>query len=83
MDIFRFIGQTLFGWRWVVLIDFDGERNLRRIKGQSGRSRVSRHVHLGDDCLLLDGGKIKGVCYVHGWEPYIPFATPIYPEFSE
>ena len=75
MDVFRYLGSSLFGFRWVALNDFDGEVNIRRVKWLNGRayaSRVGFKIH--DVGLLDDGGHLSDGRYVDNWEVYEPFA---------
>ena len=83
IDILRAIGSILFGLRWVVLVDHDGERSVRRIRFYGGKPAARRFPHLNEtDVWLEDGGSAEGVIYVHSWEPYDPFAPKRFPTYS-
>lgn len=70
-----------FGIRYVVLIDFDGERNIRRVVWRGGQACAWR-VGLGISMVqLLDGGRVRGVSYVSGWAPYDAAAPKTLPSF--
>lgn len=82
MDAFRFIGAALFGWRWVVLVDYQGTRHVRRIKFIAGRPYAAKYgYHIGDSALL-DNGQVSGPIYVKRWEPYPLFAERQWPIFA-
>lgn len=82
-DLLRYLASIIFGTTWVVLIDHDGSRHVRRIRWQGGVATAER---VGFDIRrvqLLDHGKIGNGAYVHAWEPYSPLAArrwPIPPE---
>lgn len=82
MDLFRYVA-SLFGARFVVLIDRDGERNIRRIKFCGGRPFAARFGFGIANVWLLDGGGVVGACYVVSWVPYYPFAPRQWPSHSE
>lgn len=78
-DLFRKLTTELFGWRWVMLIDHDGARRVRRVEFMGGRPFARRHPYDIANAMLLDGGAVAGVSYVTGWEPYEPGAEPVWP----
>ena len=72
LDFYRYLTSKLFGFRWVVLIDFDGKRHIRLAKIQdynwvANRLRLRR-------VTLLDNGEIRDHGgYVARWKPHVPF----------
>lgn len=74
IDLFRAFLSVAFGIRWVVLVDFDGERNVRRVRWQGGRACAARWSFATRDIYLADGGLAEGASYVVAWEIYDPFA---------
>ena len=81
MDIFRFVA-TLFGRRYVVLIDHDKDRHVRPIVFKGGQAYAHRFPFGVATVALLNGGKTEGVSYVYGWEPYTPLAPRRWPVFE-
>lgn len=79
IDLLRAIGSRLFGLRWVVLVDHDGERSVRHIRFSGGQPVARR---MSSDVWLKDDGSAEGVSYVHCWEPYDPSAPKRFPKHS-
>lgn len=77
----RAIGSIVFGFRWVVLIDFDGERTIRRVRFIGERPYANRMQYLSEPVGLLDGGAVEGCEWVSSWEPYRIFAAKRFPTY--
>ena len=83
-DLFRYLRSKLFGTKFVVLIDFDGEQNIRALKFMGGRFFVYRWSFLEGLTEIKDNGTIDGPSYVKSWKPYIPFKSKrIFPKGLE
>jgi hypothetical protein len=79
----RLLKNLIFGTRYVVLIDHDGERTVREIKFSGGKPYVTRHAYGIGGCILADDGKfVSKPCYVDAWEPYDLDAPKRYPTYS-
>ena len=66
--------MAFLGAIYVVLIDHDGERNIRRVKW-SGGVPVAERYGLGIRVVeLLDDGALRNGNYVTRWEPFDPLA---------
>ena len=80
-------------WRWaviqmggmyVVLIDQDGEHNVRRVYWEGGEPFAARWPWGIRTVKLLDGGALgPGSSYVEKWAPYTPFARRKIPKAGE
>ncbi len=78
-DILRH-ALTALGYRFVVLIYYNGRRAVRRIRFGGGRPYARVYAMLPEtDCWLNDGGSVDGPSYIDGWEPYEPFAARRWP----
>lgn len=67
----RILGQRLGLWKCVVLIDFDGEMNLRIARKIGKRMRAMRFGPFGIPTrwvYLEPDGTTKGASYVKNWE---------------
>lgn len=82
-DLFRYLASAIFGVRWVVLIDFDGLRNIRMIRWEGGLPIAYRLSFKLRRVGLLDNGRVRNGSYVHGWEPYAPLASKKWPKFDK
>lgn len=82
IDLLRAIGSRLFGLRWVVLVDFDGERTVRRVKFLNGKPYANRWRYMPAPVDLEDDGAAKGCAYVECWQPYTAFAPKRFPTYS-
>ncbi|TIS17858.1 MAG: hypothetical protein E5X10_01935 [Mesorhizobium sp.] len=82
-DLVRRLRSWLFGTRYVVLVDFDGERHVRQIRFVGGKPYANRFEYVGRQCWLEDNGALTGQpAYVDRWEPYIPGAPGRFPVYS-
>lgn len=77
-DMFRYI-TTLFGYRYVVLVDHDGGRTIRVVRFMNGKPYACRRSFGIRDVFLLDGGGLENGAYVKRWEPYEPCAAKQWP----
>lgn len=73
---------VFFGARYVTLIDHDGGRNVRRVEFRGGEPFARRFDFDIANVWLLGGGKVSGVIYVDGWEPYEPGAKRVLPTYQ-
>ena len=81
-DLMRSALSATLGWRWVVLVDYDGDRNIRRVKFRGGRPYASRLGFSIRDVWLLDNGKLDNGEWVEAWEPYDPGAEKLWPTYA-
>lgn len=63
---FRTIMHNLFGTKYVILTDLDGERNIRRAKKIGKKMFASRMFK--NDVILENDGKCYGTRYCTKWE---------------
>jgi hypothetical protein len=80
-DLLRRCVSSIFGTRWVILIDHDGDRFVRRMYFRGGQAMANRYSHR--PIRLLDNGAVRGVSYVHGWMPYYPAGPKKVPAFTK
>lgn len=67
----RWIMARVFGWQYVVLIDFQGKLYIRRVR-RVGDFRLARLYWIlpeTDMHLLPHGKKQYGPSYINGWAP--------------
>lgn len=69
------ITYHLFGTLWVVLIDFNGDANIRRVV-EIGTRWYAWRVGMGIRKVELGpNGEVINGAYVDSWEPYYPPAN--------
>lgn len=88
LDEMRWLLTRLLGWRFVVLIDRDGKRCVRKARLHLGQWVAERQGGLIGRGLrrvrLLDDGEIENGLYVFGWEPWdYPTSVQNFPAYTK
>lgn len=78
-ELARWIACRFFGATYVMLIDHDGEVNVRRVKFVGSKSYASRYPFKIRDIWLSDNGELRNGNYVQSWEPYLPMSSKQWP----
>jgi hypothetical protein len=78
-DFTKRIRTALFGTRWIVLIEDDGECSVKKVEFMNGRAMVNRYTHSCYPVLLLADGIATGGYRSLRWEPYDPSAPKRWP----
>lgn len=84
MDLLRIAASAVFGWKWVCLVDSDGEVVVRRVRWMGDApyaERIGFNIH---PVRLLDEGKVQKHYgeYVDAWRPYDPRQPKELPHWS-
>jgi hypothetical protein len=82
MDIFRWL-MTKIGMRYVILVDHDGARHVRRVIWRGGKPFAVRMGFGIRTVGLEDNGAVSNGCYVDRWEPYEPLAERSWPRVPQ
>lgn len=77
LDPARWVISTMFGVRWVVLVDHDGSERIRAARLRRGAwvaERMGGLIGRGiRQVELLPNGNLRNGSYVVSWRPYAPF----------
>lgn len=75
----RSILSGLLGWRYVILIDYDGTATVRRAYRDGIRWRARRQPGDGSPVCLYGDDTVGNTLYVCRWWPYLGWPRDEFP----